>query len=51
VTFRATGSVLEVPGFQTLYQEGQDEPDAEGGEDARRLPRIDPQAPLARGPV
>lgn len=34
---RATGSVVVFDGFLTLYQEGQDDPEAE---DARRLPAI-----------
>jgi len=50
VTFRATGSVVEFPGFLKLYEEGRDDPLGEG-EDASRLPAIQPLAPLARGPL
>jgi DNA topoisomerase-1 len=43
--------VVEFPGFLKLYEEGRDEPAAEMGEDARRLPRVEPDAPLERGAV
>jgi DNA topoisomerase I len=49
-TFRATGAVVEFPGFLKLYEEGRDEP-AGDAEDGNRLPKVEANAPLARGPV
>ena len=49
-TFRATGSVVEFPGFLKLYEEGRDEP-ARDGEDGERLPKVAANAALTRGPV
>jgi DNA topoisomerase-1 len=38
IAFRATGSVLQFPGFLALYQEGRD--DGEDNEQERRLPPV-----------
>jgi len=38
IAFRATGSVLQFPGFLALYQEGRD--DGEDSEQERRLPPV-----------
>ncbi len=38
-TFRATGSVVQFPGFLSVYQEGREGNDAENDED-RRLPQL-----------
>lgn len=44
-TFRATGSVVQFPGFLTVYQEGRDSDDAASDED-RRLPQLAQDQPL-----
>lgn len=41
---RATGSIVTFPGFLTLYEEGRDEPAAEGGD--VRLPDVSAGQPL-----
>ncbi|MDP6705047.1 MAG: type I DNA topoisomerase [Alphaproteobacteria bacterium] len=51
VTLRATGTVVEFPGFLKLYEEGRDDTADDGGEDARRLPKIAVDAALARDKV
>lgn len=41
--FRATGSTVRIPGFMSVYQEGQDESakqDAQGDDDEARLPEL-----------
>ena len=51
VGLRATGAVLEFPGFLALYQEGRDDrqaKDEEEDEDERRLPRVQAGEALAR---
>jgi DNA topoisomerase-1 len=49
-TLRATGSVLEFPGFLKLYEEGRDDTSDIGDED-RRLPRVEAGEAMTRGPV
>jgi DNA topoisomerase-1 len=45
VGFRATGTVVEFPGFLKVYEEGRDER-AEDDEEAQRLPAVAAKAPL-----
>ena len=47
---RATGSVIEFPGFLKLYEEGRDDKDGESEED-RRLPRVAEGAGIDRGKI
>ncbi len=51
VTMRATGTVIEFPGFQRLYEEGKDDTADENGEDGKRLPKVATNDSLARGAV
>ncbi len=44
---RATGSVIEFPGFLKLYEEGRDDKEGEG-QDERRLPKVAEGAALER---
>ncbi len=46
---RATGSVIEFPGFLKLYEEGRDE--KAGDDEDRRLPKVAEGAPLERGKI
>ena len=49
VTLRATGTVVEFPGFLKLYEEGRD--DSKADDDEQRLPRVVEGAALKRGDV
>src|SRR3546814_21088148 len=49
VGFRASGAVVEFPGFLKLYEEGRDEK-PEDDED-RRLPKVEAAEALEPGPV
>lgn len=49
IVFRATGTVVEFPGFLKLYEEGRDE--AKDDDDERRLPKLTEGDPLDRKAV
>ncbi|MBM3490441.1 MAG: type I DNA topoisomerase [Alphaproteobacteria bacterium] len=53
VGLRATGAVLEFPGFLALYQEGRDDRTGreEEDDDERRLPRVQAGEALARAAI
>jgi len=46
IALRATGAVVEFPGFLKLYEEGRDEKSDD--EDDRRLPKVEAEEPMAR---
>ncbi len=51
IGLRATGSVVQFPGFLKLYEEGRDDGNGEGRDDERRLPAVAKGDALGLGAV